>query len=182
VRATPLPALGLLLLLTGSPAVLAAEQLTQAEALALAFPGATVERKEHFLTDAQREQIQKLAEVEVRSKYVVAYEARLDKELQGVAFFDTHLVRTQPETLMVAISAKGVILRVEVVQFREPQEYAAPERWTRQLVGQTLGPRLSLKADVKPLSGASLTAQAMVDASRRALAHFQVLYPRAATP
>jgi len=92
------------------------------------------------------------------------------------------VVRTQPETVMVAISPKGVILRIEVVQFREPQEYAAPERWTQQLVGQTLGPQLSLKADIKPLSGASLTAQAMVDASRRALAHFQVLYPRPATP
>jgi hypothetical protein len=182
MRARPLWTLAFVLLLGASLAARAADQLTQSDALALAFPGATLERKEHFLTDAQREQIQKLAEVEVRSKYLVSYEARIDKALQGVAFFDTHLVRTQPETLMVAISPRGVIVRIEVVQFREPQEYAAPERWTRQLVGQTLGPRLSLKAEVKPLSGASLTAQAMVDASRRALAEFQVLYPRAASP
>jgi hypothetical protein len=181
MRLAPLRTLGWVLLLGVGRAALAAE-LTQTEALTLAFPGATLARKEHFLTDAQREQIQKLAEVEVRSKYLVAYEARLDKELQGVAFFDTHVVRTQPETVMVAISPKGVVLRIEVVQFREPQEYAAPERWTRQLLGQTLTPRLSLKADIKPLSGASLTAQAMVDASRRALAEFQVLYPRAAPP
>jgi hypothetical protein len=113
---------------------------------------------------------------------VVAYEARLGEALQGVALFDTHVVRTQPETAMVAISPSGAILRVEVVQFREPQEYAAPGRWTHQLVGQALGPGLSLKADVKPLGGASLTAQSLVDASRRALALFQVLYqpPRAA--
>jgi hypothetical protein len=169
-------------LLLGAGAVSAAEHLSQTEALALAFPGATLERKEHFLTDAQKEQIQKLAEVEVRSKYVVCYEARIGKELQGVAFFDTHLVRTQPETVMVAISPRGVILRTEVVQFREPQEYAAPERWKQQLVGQSLGPKLSLKADIKPLSGASLTAQAMVDAARRALAHFQVLYPPPVPP
>jgi len=159
----------LTVLLLGAGWASAAEHLSQTEALALAFPGATLERKEHFLTEAQKEQ--------VRSKYVVCYEARVDKELQGVAFFDTHVVRTQPETLMVAISPKGTILRIEVVQFREPQEYAAPDRWKQQLVGQTLGPKLSLKADIKPLSGASLTAQAMVDASRRALAHFQVLYP-----
>jgi len=167
----------LTVLLLGAGWASAAEHLSQTEALALAFPGATLERKEYFLTEAQKEQIQKLAGVEVRSKYVVCYEARVDKELQGVAFFDTHVVRTQPETLMVAISPKGTILRIEVVQFREPQEYAAPDRWKQQLVGQTLGPKLSLKADIKPLSGASLTAQAMVDASRRALAHFQVLYP-----
>lgn len=181
MRVAPLRTLGFLLLLGVARSALAAE-LTQTEALALAFPGATLARKEHFLTDAQREQIQKLAQVELRSKYLVAYEARQEKELQGVAFFDTHLVRTQPETVMVAISPQGVIVRIEVVQFREPQEYAAPERWTKQLLGQTLTPHLSLKADVKPLSGASLTAQAMVDASRRALAEFQVLHPRAPPP
>ena len=118
-----------------------------------------------------------LSGVEVRSKYVVAYEARSGQALSGVAFFDTHQVRTQPETAMVAIAPTGFVIRVEVVQFGEPQEYAAPERWIGQLSGQALSPRLSLKADVKPLSGASLTAQSLVDASRRALALFAVLYP-----
>ena len=100
-------------------------------------------------------------------------------ELVGVAFFDTHVVRTQQETAMVAISPKGAILRVEVIRFQEPEEYAAPERWKDQLKGQTLSPKLSLKADIRPLSGASLTAQALVDASRRALAEFEVLGPKA---
>jgi len=157
----------------------AADRLTQTEALALVFPGATLERKEHFLTEEQRQRIQDLAKVEVKSRYVVSYEARKGTDLQGVAFFDTHVVRTQQETAMVAISPKGVILRVEVIRFQEPEEYAAPERWKDQLKGQTLSPKLSLKADIRPLSGASLTAQALVDASRRALAEFEVLGPKA---
>ena len=156
----------------------AADRLTQSEALALVFPGATLERKEHFLTDEQRQRIQDLAKVEMKSRYVVSYEARKGRELLGVAFFDTHVVRTQQETAMVAISPKGVILRVEVIRFQEPEEYAAPERWKDQLKGQTLSPKLSLKADIRPLSGASLTAQALVDASRRALAEFEVLGPK----
>lgn len=173
----------MLLALVAAVGAQAGEQPSQAEALALAFPGATLQRREHFLTDAQLEQARALCGVEVRARFVVAYEARLGEALQGVALFDTHVVRTQPETAMVAISPSGAILRVEVVQFREPQEYAAPERWTHQLVGQALGPGLSLKADVKPLGGASLTAQSLVDASRRALALFQVLYqPSRAAP
>jgi len=167
-----------LLILLAAATGSAAEHLSQTEALALVFPGATLERKEHFLTEEQRQHIQELAKVEVKSRYVVSYEARRDKELLGVAFFDTHVVRTQQETAMIAISPKGAILRVEVVQFREPEEYAAPERWKEQLKGQTLSPKLSLKADVRPLSGASLTAQALVDASRRALAEFEVLGPK----
>ena len=168
----------LLVLLSVNP-TRAAEQLTQTEALALVFPGATLERKEHFLTEEQRQRIQELAKVEMKSRYVVSYEARKGAELLGVAFFDTHVVRTQQETAMVAISPKGVILRVEVIRFQEPEEYAAPERWKAQLKGQSLSPKLSLKADIRPLSGASLTAQALVDASRRALAEFEVLGPKA---
>jgi len=170
--------LAVLLILAARTAT-AAEHLTQTEALALVFPGATFQRKEHFLTEEQRQRIQDLSKVEMKSRYVVSYEARKDTELLGVAFFDTHVVRTQQETAMVVISPKGVILRVEVIRFLEPEEYAAPERWKDQLKGQTLSPKLSLKADIRPLSGASLTAQALVDASRRALAEFEVLGPKA---
>jgi hypothetical protein len=67
---------------------------------------------------------------------------------------------------------------VEVVQFHEPEEYAAPGAWTKQLQGKALSPALSLKAEIRPLSGASLTASALVEASRRCLALFSVVYPK----
>jgi hypothetical protein len=165
--------LGMLVLWVGSAA---AAHLSQAEALALAFPGAKIDRREHFLTEEQKAKVKELASTEVPSRYIVGYEARKDGQLLGVAFFDSHIVRTLPETAMVAISPKGVVLRVEVVQFHEPEEYAAPGAWTKQLEGKALTRRLSLKAEIRPLSGASLTASALVDASRRCLALFSVLY------
>jgi hypothetical protein len=144
--------------------------------MALVFPGATVERHEYFLTPEQLEQVKAAAQVEVKSKVVVAYTARKDGKTLGVALFDTHVVRTAPETAMVAVGPDGRVLRVEVVQFREPAEYAAPEKWVAQLSGRALGPELWLRADVKPLSGASLTAQSLVDSTRRSLALVQVLH------
>jgi hypothetical protein len=166
--------------LASSPA--AAAGLTQPEALGLALPGAKLERREHFLTEAQQARVKELAGTELKTRFVVAYEARQDGALVGVAFFDTHVVRTLPETAMVAISSKGLVLRVEVVQFREPDEYRAPPAWTKQLEGKALNPGLSLKAEIHPLSGASLTAGALVDASRRVLALFQILYARQPPP
>jgi electron transport complex protein RnfG len=154
----------------------AAPGLTKEEVLALAFPGAQIVRHEHFLTEAQQARVKELAGTELKTRFIVAYEARQDANLVGVAFFDTHVVRTLPESVMVAVSSKGVILRVEVVQFREPDEYRAPAAWTKQLEGKGLTPGLSLKAEIHPLSGASLTAGALVDASRRVLALFQLLY------
>lgn len=158
------------------PAAASAQLPTKTEAMALAFPGAAVERHEYFLTAEQLEQVKAAAQVEVKSKIVVAYTARKDGKRLGLALFDTHVVRTAPETAMVAIGPDGKVLRVEVVQFHEPAEYGAPEKWVAQLTGKSLGPELSLRADVKPLSGASLTAQSLVDATRRALALAQVLH------
>jgi hypothetical protein len=169
-----------LALLAASPG--AAASLSQAEVLALAFPGAKIERHEHFLTEAQQARVKELSGTELRTRFVVAYEARRDGELEGVAFFDTHVVRTLQETAMVAVSPKGLILRVEVIQFREPDEYRAPPTWKKQLEGRSLSPSLSLKADIRPLSGASLTAVALVDASRRVLALYQILYPPKPSP
>ena len=149
---------------------------SQKEALDMAFPDAQISRKEHFLTRAQAERIEAIAGVKLEGLWVVAYEARKDGKLEGVAFFDTHRVRTLNETAMVALSPEGKVLRVEVVAFREPQEYMAKEAWLRQLKGKKLDADFSLKRNIRPLSGATLTAHALVDASRRCLALWKVLY------
>lgn len=146
------------------------------EALALAFPGAQLTRAEHVLTDDQAAKVQALAKLPLPGRWLVAYEARKDGRLVGVGFFDTHRVRTLNETLLVAVSAQGRILRVETVVFHEPQDYAARPAWVKQFEGKALDDRLSLKGDIHPLSGATLTANAMTDASRRCLALWQVLY------
>ena len=146
------------------------------EALALAFPGAHLVRKEHILDEAQAEKAKALSHVDLTSRWIVAYEAWRDGHLVGVGLFDTHRVRTLNETLLVAISPEGRILRVEAVVFREPAEYMAKEAWVKQFEGKGLDPQLSLKGSIHPLAGATLTANAMTDAARRGLALYRVLY------
>lgn len=160
-------------------APLAAGLPTTQDALALAFPGASIQRQEHFLSDPQAQKVKALAGVELSGLWWVAYEARRDGRLVGVAFFDTHRVRTLNETAMVAVNADGSLRRVEVVAFREPQEYLPKDAWIRQMDGKRLDQSLSLKRSIRPLSGATLTAQVLIDASRRGLALYQVLYQAA---
>ena len=152
---------------------------TSTEALALAFPEATLVRREFVLTDVQAIRVKALSHVDLPGSWTVAYEARRNGVLMGVGFFDTHRVRTLNETLLVAVTPEGKILRVEAVAFREPAEYKAREAWVRQFEGRSLDAQLSLKAAIHPLSGATLTAHAMTDAARRCLALHQVLYREA---
>jgi len=149
------------------------------EALALAFPGAQFTRKEFVLSEPQAGRAKVLAQVEVPGRWLVAYEARRNGTLVGVGFFDTHRVRTLNETLLVALSPEGRVLRVEAVAFHEPAEYMAKEAWVKQFEGKALDPQLSLKGAIRPLSGATLTAHAMTEAARRCLALHQILYREA---
>ncbi|HJU82823.1 MAG TPA: FMN-binding protein [Holophagaceae bacterium] len=157
-------------------ALLAGGLPTQQEALALAFPGAQFQRKEFFLTEAQAAAVKQKAGVDLPGLWIVAYEARKDGQLLGVGLFDTHRVRTLNETALVAVTPEGRVKRVEIVAFREPQDYMAKEAWIRQFEGRKLDQDLMLQRGIKPLSGATLTANALTDASRRCLALWQVLY------
>jgi len=149
---------------------------TPQEALSAAFPGAQLTRREHYLTEAQGQRVLELAGTGLSGLWTVVYEARRDDRLIGIGVFDTHRVRTLNETLLVAISDEGRILRVEVVAFKEPLDYLPREAWVKQFQDHRLDPELNLKKGIRPLSGATLSAQAMTDASRRALALQGILY------
>lgn len=155
--------------------------LTQAEALSLAFPaGVTVERKTAFLTEAEREEARKLSGVgRLPSALVVFYVGTRDGRGVATAYFDTHVVRTLTETVMILVDATASIARVEILSFGEPEEYLPRPHWYEQFSGRKLDDELSLKHGVRAVSGATLTARATTEAARRILAIDQVLRRRA---
>lgn len=145
------------------------------EALKLAFPGCEVVRRTAYLTPEQLRRARELARTEVPSALVNSYAATRAGQLAGTAYFDTHRVRTLPETLMIVIDPQGKVARIEIVSFREPEEYLPRGVWYEQFRGKALGPDLQLKRDIRPVTGATLTARATTDAVRRVLAIHKVV-------
>lgn len=152
--------------------------LTQEEALKLAFPGAAIERRTAFLTEAERREAARLAGESLPSALAVSYVATKEGQLLGTAYFDTHVVRTQNETLMIVISPAGAIARIEVLSFSEPEEYLPREHWYAQFPGKVLDGELAIRRGVRPVSGATLTARATTEAARRVLALHHVIIRR----
>lgn len=145
--------------------------LTQEEALRLAFPaGAVVARKTAFLSEADRKEVARRTGGAPPTGLVVFYAATRDGRDAGTAYFDTHVVRTEPETLLVVIDPFGAIARIEILSFSEPEEYLPRSKWYGQFEGKRLGDELSEKRGVRPVTGATLTVRATVDAARRVLA------------
>jgi Na+-translocating ferredoxin:NAD+ oxidoreductase RnfG subunit len=156
----------------------AAVYLTQDDAIKLAFAGAAVERRTVFLTPERQEEVRKLAGSDhVPDALVVAYVGTRDGRVVGTAYFDTHRVRTQNETIMVVVSLAGSVARVEVLAFAEPEEYLPRANWYAQFPGKALDDELRVRRGIRAVSGATLTARATLDAVRRILAVHRVLNP-----
>lgn len=144
--------------------------LSQSQALSLAFPsGEKVERKTAYLTAAQQQAAEQLGQVKVDSRVWTYYVGRSTAGVTGVAYFDSHVVRTMPETLMVVVEPSGGVRSVEVLSFLEPDDYLPNERWLAQFKDKALKDDLVAKRGIRNLGGASLTSAAAADAVRRVL-------------
>jgi electron transport complex protein RnfG len=146
--------------------------LTQEQALATAFPaGVKVTRQKFFLTPEQLAAARRESGVDFDDQLVVRYAGSDGR----IAYFDTHRVRTEPETVMVVVKPDGSVDRVEILAFNEPTDYFPKRRWLDQLLGRHLDRDLALNRGVRPISGASLTGRALVNATRKVLALHHVL-------
>lgn len=144
--------------------------LTMDEALALAFPNCQIEPRTVYLDPAQLAHARELAGVEIESRMVRPYVASCDGKVAGAAYFDSHRVRTEPETLMVVVNADGTLRRVELLAFREPADYIPRDAFYGQFEHRALDGELALKRGIRGVTGATLTARATTDAVRRVLA------------
>lgn len=174
----PVLALGAAILVASAPAA-GKVFLSQERALDLAFGnGAVVERTTAYLTETQMSAARELAGpgVEIRGALVTRYSGRSREGTPlGTAYFDAHRVRTLPETLMIVVSPDGKVARVEILSFSEPEEYRPPERWLAQFPGRVLDRELAVRRGIHGITGATLSAEAVTDAVRRALAIHRIL-------
>lgn len=160
------------LLLLVATAANARVLLTQEQALATAFPSSMhVTRQKFFLTEQQLAAARAESGGDFDDRMIIRYAGSDGR----VAYFDTHRVRTEPETVMVVVNADGSVDRVEILAFNEPTDYFPKRRWLDQLLHRHLDGELALNRAVRPISGASLTGRALVNATRKVLALHHVL-------
>ncbi|HEY0159410.1 MAG TPA: FMN-binding protein [Thermoanaerobaculia bacterium] len=151
--------------------------MTQQQALAGAFPAGTkITRQALFLSPEQAATAQRESGIDFKDRMIVRYAGSNPAgAVIGHAYFDTHMVRTLPETVMVVVDAANRVDKIEILSFDEPPDYLPKQRWMEQFDGRKLDDDLSLKRKIRPISGASLTARAIVNASRKVLALHRVL-------
>lgn len=161
-------------LLSGGVVVESAVFFSKEEAFELAFgKGAEITDHQIFLTDEQTSKIEQLAKTKLDSQLFTFFEARRNGQILGYAVIESHTVRTQPETLLIALSPKGELMKSEILAFHEPPEYKPSAAWFATLLGKPVND-LRQNQGVDGISGATLSVKASLEGIRKALAVFQI--------
>ncbi len=150
---------------------------TPEKSLAMMFPGAKVVIKNIVISKEQKRRIEKIARSRLDSRLISVYLVVKEEEVIAYGYVDVHRVRTHSESVLFVISPEGKIMAVEVLAFNEPLEYMADEAWLKLFEGKDIDrDPLRVGRDIPNMTGATLTARAIVRASRRALAIWKVLF------
>ena len=165
------------LALAGLPAVAFATVFhARDEALKLAFPTAdSVEARDTLLTKEQHEAIEQLAKAPLESDLVTVYAGSREGAVEGYGVFDTHTVRTFPETILVVIAPDGAVRAVHVLAFHEPQEYLPNSRWFDQFKGKPVDEEMQVGRGLAAVTGSTLSTRAVSAGIRRALAIWSIV-------
>lgn len=146
--------------------------MTVEQAQAVMFPHQTLKQDFRTLTPDQVAQIRKAAGASPLSKTLKAWRAQDG----GWFIVDEVVGKHEFITYAVSLDASGAVRDVEILDYREAYgSQVRDDRWRQQFVGKRAGQSLKLGADIKNISGATLSSKHVTDGVRRLLATHAVV-------
>jgi len=158
-----------------APSAFAVQYLTVEQAQRAIFPGKSLTAAPVELTGAQRKAIEQASGVRVlRNKQPVW-------KVGGGGWFIVDEVVGKHEfiTYAVGLNADGSVKQIEIMDYRETYGgQIRDQKWRAQFVGKTAKSPLKLEADIKNISGATLSCRHVTDGVKRLLAFYEVALKR----
>ncbi len=128
-------------------------------------------------TRAQRAALRRRLGYTLARKSYVFYVAKTGTEIDGYAFIDDEMGQHLPITFAVKLSRDGVVLRQEVMTYREQRGgEIRDKRFRKQFVGKTVDDPISMNDDIDAVSGATISSRAIAVGVRRAVVLFDEVF------
>jgi Na+-translocating ferredoxin:NAD+ oxidoreductase RnfG subunit len=145
--------------------------LTIEQAQQAIFPEATFTPLKATLTAEQQKNIESRSGVRVRSR-----DLKVWKVSEGGWFIvDEVLGKHEYITYALGLNASGAVKQIEILDYRETYGYEVRESsWRQQFVGKTVQAPFKLDADIRNISGATLSSRHITEGVRRLLATYEV--------
>ena len=166
------------LVLGRPPEARATVYLTREEALRLAFgPSASITEERRALDPTVRADVEQRLGRPVPEQSFAFYVGRSASGVEGYGVVLEELGKHEPITFFVAISPKGSVKDVMVLEYRETRGGDVRQKgFLKQYVGKTSHDPLELEEDITPISGATISARAMSDGVKKALVIWEAIY------
>lgn len=152
--------------------------LKPSEALKIIFKDSReVVSEKKTLTAEQKERLEKQLGTKLEKYEWNFYIAKTNGRIDGYAVIDNEVGKTEPITFLTAITPAGEVREVEILVYREPiGSEVHDKRFLRQYHGKRESDPIRIGQDISNISGATLSARAVSNGVKRALAIWQILY------
>jgi Na+-translocating ferredoxin:NAD+ oxidoreductase RnfG subunit len=115
------------------------------------------------------EEVKSQAEKQVQQKffksYIYLWKICRDDSLAGYAVLDNTYGKSLPITFLVIFSPSGIILRTDIIRYREPYGGAiVSRRWLDQFVDKSVKDDYRVDQDIDSISGATISANSVTRA------------------
>jgi len=134
-----------------------------------------ISKKNIMLTKKKYSTIEHEAKVKLNTKIYRVFSAKKDNEVLGYGILINRKVRSKNAVILYFIS-KGKLLDIEIIAFNEPAEYIPSKTWKSQFHNIQTTTMLKLSREIPTITGATLSARSVTDASRIAFAIYNKLF------
>ncbi len=130
----------------------------------------TVVKKNVLLNKAKASAIENEAKSKLKTKIYRLYSASINDKVVGYGLLLTRKVRTKDVAVLYLFTPEKKIKSAEIIAFHEPIEYLPSQTWLSQFDDVSETKVLRVGKDITTITGATLSARAISDGSRLALA------------
>lgn len=159
-----------------APAAHATAYLSVEQAQQAIFPGANLSPAPVSLSGEQKRAIEDKSGVSVRARDQKIWRVSGGRSGAGWFILDEVIGKHEFITYAVGLNANGAVRGVEILEYREAYGYQVRDAgWRGQFVGKTAADPLKLDADIRNVSGATLSCRHVTDGIKRLLALYEVV-------
>lgn len=154
--------------------------LSREQAQKILYPSAEkFEEKNLELSANEVNQLSKSTATRLSSSKITYRIAKKGDAVLGIVFFDHTLGKHELIDYAVAVSPKGEVQGVEILEYRESHGWEIRNpKWRSQFLGKNSRSKLRLHSDVYNISGATISCRAITNGVKQILAIFELRVAR----
>lgn len=141
------------------------------------FGAKSVDTQNLILNDVQVAHLSKASMQKIETKLYRLYVAKNGSQTLGYGVLLNKKVRTKTAIALYLIGMDSKIKSIEIVAFNEPLEYLPSATWLNVFDQKSSENTLKLNQDIPTTTGATLSARAITDGARTALALLDIVKP-----